>query len=308
MTGVCRLPGGFGLAHVQERGEQPPRVASADVLPTSRGSLLQALQAGVARRALARSRCVDVMALGDYSLLQIVPPPVPDAELRDASRWQIRELIDYPIDEALIDVFRVPSEGMRGRSAIAYVVSAHRSLVKEQVNQLKAARLKIHAIDIPELAVRNLAALLPEEPRGVIFVYLGSTRGLITICRAGNLCLARNINIGVEQLKAHPDIAAGRKEDDSHVNDLLDSVVLEIQRSLDFYESNFALPPIASLVVASIEPELPVVIPYLQNYLGLGVRAFVPAEVLDCAHLEADKVSRCLLAIGAALRDRQVAP
>ncbi len=309
MTGVCRLSGGFGLVHVQDDGGQPPRVVSADVLLTAKGTLLQALQDGVARHSLGRTPCVDVMALGDYNLLQIEPPAVPDNELRDASRWQIRELINYPIDEALIDVFRVPSEGMRGRASIAYVVSAHSGQVKEQVNQLRAARLTINAIDIPELAIRNLATLLPEESRGVVFVYLGNTRGLITICRGGNLYLARNISIGVDQLKSRPGFADDDSEGfSSHNNDLLDSIVLEIQRSLDFYESNFSLPPISSLVVASIEAELPAVISYLQNYLGLGVRAFVPTEVLDCGHLEADNVARCLLAIGAALRDRQVSP
>lgn len=304
ITGVCRHSEGFGLAHVLRQGDEPPRVTAAGFLAAPRGALSQTLQKGVVQLDLLRSRCVGVLALGDYSLLQIEPPPVPDDELREAARWQIRELIDYPLDEAVIDIFRVPSEGLRGRSPTAYVVAAHQGTVKEQVHQLRAARLKVSAVDIPELAVRNLAMLLPEESRGVAFVFLGKTRGLMTISRGGNLYLARNINLGLDQLDCHSGSAAVGipGEANPEYNDLLDSIVLEIQRSLDFYESSFSLSPITSLVVASTEPECPSLVAYLQAYLGVRVRPFVPAEVLDCGGIDSTQLAPSLLAVGAALR------
>ena len=58
---------------------------------------------------------------------------------------------------------------------------------------LKAARLKISALDIPELALRNLTALLPEDERGLAFLSLGRTQGMLILTRGQNLYLTRRI-------------------------------------------------------------------------------------------------------------------
>ncbi len=268
------------------------------------------LQEGISRLGLGKSQGVGVLASDAYSLLQVEPPSVPSAELREAIRWQIRELIDYPVDEAVVDVFSVPQEGRQGRSPIAYAVAARRGTVQEQAVLLKAARLKISALDIPELALRNLTALLPEDERGLAFLSLGRTQGMLILTRGQNLYLTRRINIGSDQLM---ELAAAPEGDglvdlSSRFNDLLDSVVLEVQRSLDFYESNFSLPPISSLVVAPMEAILPQVIPYLKSYLGITVRSLDLSEILECPGMDSIKQARCLQAIGASLRRRAEAP
>lgn len=187
---------------------------------------------------------------------------------------------------------------------MAYAVSARRGTIREQASLLGSARLKISAIDIPELALRNLTSLLPEDERGLAFLSLGRTQGTLIITRGKNLYLTRHINIGSDQLMelANAPEGDGLVDLSSRFNDLLDSVVLEVQRSLDFYESNFSLPPISSLVVAPMEAGLPQLIPYLKSYLGVSVRALDLAEILECPGMDSIKQARCLQAIGASLR------
>ena len=55
-----------------------------------------------------------LLAIGDYQLLMVEAPEVPPAELRAAIRWRIRDLIDFHIDDAVLDVFDVPPSGARG--------------------------------------------------------------------------------------------------------------------------------------------------------------------------------------------------
>ena len=103
--------------------------------------------------------------MGCYQLLQMVPPDVPRDEMREAIRWQIGDLIDYPPEEAVVDFFSIPSGNQREQSRSAYVVVAHQDQVAERVAWLRGARLKIRAVDIPELVLCNLLNQLPDTGR-----------------------------------------------------------------------------------------------------------------------------------------------
>jgi len=84
----------------------------------------------------------------------------------------------------------------------------------------------------------------------------------------------------------------------------VDSIVLEVQRSLDYFESHFTLPPITRLAVGGRIREMPGLADALSTQLGLQIieldfnRLLVTDTPLDAA-LQA----RCHLAIGLALRD-----
>lgn len=59
-----------------------------------------------------------------YQLLQIEAPDVDPAELRAAVRWRIKDLIDYHVEDAVVDVIDVPQlEGRSGNHAM-YALSA----------------------------------------------------------------------------------------------------------------------------------------------------------------------------------------
>ena len=188
--GFSREEGGVGLAHVTGSHDKP-FLAVCEFFAGDSVDCEERLQEEVKRRELVRSRGIGVIGFGSYGLFQVAPPAVPDAELRDAVRWQVKDLIDYPLEEAVVDVFRVGSDNRREGAKNAYVVTARQSVVQRQARLMRQARLKIDAIDIPELSLRNLAARLPEDARGVSLLYLGDAQGVIIVCRGGRLQLAR---------------------------------------------------------------------------------------------------------------------
>ena len=89
---------------------------------------------------------------------------------------------------------------------------------------------------------------------------------------------------------------------------LLDSVVLEIQRSLDYYDSHFSQPPISGLLLAPSETPLPFLKPHLSQNLAVPVKNLELGKLLRSRD-NADELveSRCLTAVGAALREESVA-
>lgn len=295
LLGVCQEAGGIAVAHIAAPGEAKPRLTACEFLPGETGEHAALLQDWLKRSGLSGCRTVFTLTPECYQLLQIAPPAVPDGELREAVRWQIGDLIDFPLEEAVVDVFQVPRDAQREGARTAYVVVARQVQLRQRVALLREARVKLQAIDIPELVLRNISSLLPDDDRGVALLYFGPDSGLIVISRGGKLCLARSINIGAEALRPGG----------AYLQDMVDAVALEIQRSLDFFESNFAQPAIAALTVAPLDFDAGDLLTDLGAALGIAVRPLDIAELLDCQVLP-DQPERCLLAIGAALRTETV--
>jgi len=175
--------------------------------------------------------------MGIYDLLLVEAPGVQPSELRAAVRWKVRNLIDFHIDDAVIDVFEIPGQSNRPRGqAMMYVVAARARDVREYIDAIEGADLALEVIDITEMALRNLAARLEADVRGVAMLYLEEEHGIITITRQGSLYLSRRLETGSNQLFDEPEAAQ-------------DQIALEVQRSLDYYDSHFSQPPVAALSV-----------------------------------------------------------
>ena len=254
----------------------------------------------VQRYQLQNSSCVAALARGTYSLIQIDKPDVPEEEQRDAVRWQIKDLLDFPAEQAVIDLFDASGSGSQ---AMAFAVAAAEDKIRYVVDVMRGAGLTIKAIDIPELALRNILARTNENERGVALISLWNDSGLITIVRAGELCMARRINFGLQELVAAGEIEAVEGVEISQAQqDILDGLVLEIQRSLDYYESSVSRQSVAAVLLAPLNAALPGLQSYLDTYLTPDVRELDLSPWLDCSAVDLTQQSRCLSAIGAALR------
>lgn len=299
-TGISLEEGGVGLVHIAGKQDKPVLVG-CEFFEGDAIDCEERLQEEVKRRGWMRSRGIGVIGFGSYGLFQVAPPAVPDAELRDAVRWQVKDLIDYPLDEAIIDVFRVGADNRREGAKNAYVVAARESVVQQQAGLMRHARLKIDAIDIPELSLRNLAARLPEDARGVSLLYLGDDQGVIIVCRGGRLPLARDIPFGTSSLSGETAILESGGFDETQ--ERLGLLALDIQRSLDFYESSFRQTPVAALYLLPMATPLPDLLPALQARLGTPVKSFALGDIVSGEGQDLETAERCLLAVGAALRN-----
>ena len=299
---VAVVPGELGLsvAAIAPGGDKP-QLTVCDFALWQEGAQKQNLLAQKAKEfSLAKRDCTTVMELGDYTILSVEAPDVPPNELRAAVRWQIKDLIDFHIDDAVVDVFDAPASGAHGQQKNMYVVVSRTSAVQQRVDELQQADANLATIDIPELVLRNITAGLPENEAGVAMIYLTRERGLIVITRQSALYFARTLDIGYDYLN---QVVADAGALGLESNSAFDQLVLEVQRSLDYYDRYFVQPPVAGLVLAPMEVPVPGLDDYLHQALGLSVRYLDIGEVVDCEQpLSAAQQAHCLPAIGAALR------
>lgn len=278
-----------------------PEIRMLESFAIERGEV-DALQRLRSARQLKSYACTTLMAAGDYTVSQVDAPNVPAAERKEAVRWGLKELVDYPVDSACIDVLDVPMDGVgAGRQASLFAVSAPEQAVRKRIASFEAARIPLLAVDIPELAQRNVAALFEDENRGLAFLRLDDKGGTLTLTFHGELIALRRVEISSTQLA---DSDAGRREM------AMDRLVLELQRSLDNFDRQYSHVPISKLVVAAY--------PQPENLVGaLGENLYVPVLAMDLAQVmdfpglpdlaEPQRQVMNLLLIGAALRSDEAA-
>jgi len=247
-----------------------------------------------------------VLAADEANILLTEAPEVDDSELQQAMRWKLKDSVEINIKDSVIDCFSIPGQRERGRQAMAYVVTAKKELLKSYVRLVEKSELSLKSIDIKALALRNIAHLLPEDKYGVALLQLDPDSGLLSLSREGDLFLARDLDVGYQQLvEADKNESEGSPlEVSPDVQGSLESIVLEVQRSLDYYERYFAQAPIQTLVIAPLPVEVPGVVDYIASQLGINVYELDLHDILNVKDkvLERGLQSQYLSAIGAALR------
>jgi MSHA biogenesis protein MshI len=287
---------GTAAASVRRVSDGRPTVEVAAFYPRGADSLEKIgreLQAG-------QYQVLTVLGGGEYQIFSVDAPNVPVEELKTAVRWRLKDMLDFHIDDATIDVFDIPVDKSAATRAghSLFAVAARNSVIEQRQNLFAAAKLALAVIDIPEMAQRNISAILEPAGRGLAMLSFGEDGGLLTVTFDGELYLTRRIDVTLAQL---------READPARQHASFDKITLEVQRSLDHFDRQFHFITVASLVLA------PTAASGLQEYLAGNLYTPVStmdlAEVLDldAAPQLADPAAqqRFFLALGAALRHEE---
>lgn len=256
------------FAHVV-RGSARPELRLLDSAPCNGGEG-QALQQARRTHHLQRHRCTTWIEPGAYQAVQVAAPKVDAAELRAALRWSIKDSLDFPVEQAIVDVLPIPADGMpAGRDPLALAVAAKRDRLQDRVRAFQSAHVSLSAIDTLEAAQRNIATLFETPGRGIALLGLHDQGGLLTFSRGGELYGLRQIDVNLAAL-ADPEQRAA----------VFERVGLELQRSLDGFDRQFSQVPLSRLLIAG-HPASESFSNFLKDNLYLPVDVADLATVLD---------------------------
>jgi len=291
---VSLQPGGLSFAHgISEAGKKCAiRTCGTRALDDSPADFERVTK----ELGAERYQCLTLLQSSDYHLVLVDAPNVPAPELKAAVRWKLKDMLDYHIEDATIDVLDipVPSAGARGHSM--YAVAARNELVQGVIERFSAAEVPLSVIDIAETAQRNIAALFEPAERGVGMLYLFPKQALLTVNFKGELYLARRIDVGADQLLG----ATPPQREEA-----LSRILLELQRSLDHLDRQFPFVTMAKLLLAP-EPGDTGVAEHLAANLGVAVEKARLRDVIDFgadAEVTDEAAWRLFHVLGAALRN-----
>lgn len=224
------------------------------------------------------------------SMLQLSLPDVPEAERVSALKFRAREISPVPVDDMVLDYVEVPAMRARAGEKTAYCAVARLSQMRVLRDALKSSGMALTAIDVEDMALRHLLARFqsPEENGALLFVAAQGSR--VIVARSDQLYLFRSSTIGARFLESLP-------------SDRVEGLVLEIQRTLDFYDSHFTDPPPRQIWLAPGWPFVAQLAQELNAQLRLPVRELALSERLEgVERLEGQPQDLAYLALGAALR------
>ena len=287
----------LAIAHMGDRDGAPYLIACERVALQSEKDAGKALAKIVKTLEVEGKQCSYVLNRKDYHLHLVEAPEVEDSELRSAVRWKIKDLLDMKIDDAAIDVFRVPSDAYRGREMV-YVVASLKSKIKHVVETVIDSGLELAVIDIPELAMKNLSSCFTDDAHGAAFIDLRRNGSTMNIAKGGELYLSRRINT-----QLGPDVMT-----DVDWDGVKDRLVLEIQRSLDYYESQMGQSPIGKIILAPRQHDGEAMAGVLNNLLSADVSILNLSEHLGSEKELKPEIQQVgMAAIGATLRGKKYA-
>lgn len=298
LLGVSLIDKELALAHVGNAAGQPALLCCEHAAIASAQDGGKVLAEKAQSLGLEQTRCNFVLAPDDYSLLLVEAPNVEPAELAAAAKWKIKDMIDRPLEQLAISVFPVPRDAYRSQRDMLYVVAADRKKIQNVVEMVTGAGLQLTSIDIPELAMRNLTSLYTDDSDGLAMMDLRHDGSLLNLSKNGAIYLTRHLSsqVGDDILRSH------------EWDTVKDRLVLEIQRSLDYYESQMGQGHINRVIVAPRRQDSDALKAELDQAMGVKVEVMnLRGKLTSDVELSYELQQSCLMAIGGALRVEKAA-
>lgn len=287
-------PEGVCVAHVRRTVNGKPLVSFCMV--AEEGADAHVLERLAKESHAAQYRCTTLLKPSEYQMLLVEAPNAPPDELKAAIRWRIKDMLDYHVDDATVDVLDIPPEkSVPVKNHSMYAIAARNQVIEQRQALFEAAKMPLSAIDIPEMAQRNISTLIEPEQRGLALLSFDAVGGLLTVTFCGELYLARRLDITLQQLV----------ESEQQKASYFERITLEMQRSFDYFDRQFHFITLAKMMIAPLPG-----VEGLREYLASNL--YVPVELLDLADVfdfsavpdlaRPERQAQCFSVLGAALR------
>ena len=225
----------------------------------------KALAEYVKQFKLTWAKCYIAMTSHHYHLLHIDKPNVPSEEIITALEWPVKEMLN-PNENYVCDYVEHPVQ-VSGHNKIA-VVAMPKAEVKKISERLFDAKLDLQKIIVEEFA---LLPLMPKRAEPVLTLSQESGEEIIlNIVRDNQLYFTRRIK-GFENLGSYSvkELEMG----------LIDSLCVQIQRSMDFFESQLRQAPVRNIMINLDTRLLSEVADLIEKMMEINVENFQPACV-----------------------------
>ena len=183
--------------------------------------------------------CTLVLQPDDYQLLLTDALPVTTNEFQAAIRWKIKDLVRFPINEAIIDHYTLPKM-KNAQNKIMVIAAPNKKLIT--INQrLEQIGLHLKYIDIQELALRNITLLYGKENETIGLIYLQENFVQLLFVANKEIYVSRFLKVSTP------------KDNEQIVLQNLDRLANEVQRSYDFFQNLWDLPLPSHFIFSSTQ-------------------------------------------------------
>lgn len=240
----------------------------------------------VTTNQLQNADCYGVLSLEDYRLILIEKPKVAENEMGEATKWLVKDLIDFPIEEAVIDFFPAPNRA--GQAEKMYVVVARMQWLSLIADMVAKAGLNFKSLNVAALALRNIFSSMHIIGNSAVFLMRNKDQYYILVIKDQLIYLERKL-----ELSSQNELDAQMFE--SFCNELVN----ELQHSIDFYQNRDKTIPV-KIFLDPLLGKNQKLVQFIETTLSLQVEVLDTSKLLHEILPEEDKI-KCLSVIGETL-------
>ncbi len=244
-----------------------------------------------------KRRDVAMRASGHSVIIKKITMPLMTlAELNEQIGWEAEQHIPFDLAEVQID-YQVLHEREEQRQMDVLLVAAKKEEIQDLTNLAVEARLKPKIVDLDAFTVQNCYEIgygVPAPGDCVVLIHVGASLTTINILSDGTTAFTRDIANGgnaiTEEIQRQLGISAdeaeayklggdGRgivpKEVPEIIDQVVDGLAGEIQRSLDFFLATTGDQEISRITLSGGTANVQALLD------SIGQRSRVPVELLD---------------------------
>lgn len=224
----------------------------------------------ISEHKLSGSQLSVVLSRDFYQTFDIEKPKVEENELMASLPFAIKDLISESIFDQVVDYYDRPFQPQKGEQITAVCVPRKRIISIRDMAVASAIQLK--EVTTEELA---LARLLGDSEEINLLLSQQHNELVLTVVKEGQLFFSHRLR-GFNELLALPL---------NDENPLLDSLSLELQRALDYINSQLRITSISHLYLALVCPDIELLAIKLSDYLAKNVVPFADQGKYDFANI-----------------------
>jgi len=240
------------------------------------------IQDYIHQEKLAGESASIILSREEYQVLLTEMPEVGADEICEALWWKVKDLVAFEIENAQIDYIELPEDSAKHQVRKIYAVIADKSKVAAKVSLVEELGLNPVLVEVPETALLHIVSSLCSDLVGTSILYLDPEQSLLMLLSEGNMYLSRTLQY--------------------NYFDRMDAIALDIQRSMDYYESQMGKPPCTKVVVMPLQSDDSEIMQVLRENIGAEIESIDLNDIVTSAtKLSIDAQQHCLLALSGAL-------
>src|SRR3972149_2134636 len=201
ITGIDIGAGSIKVVRIA-RGRRP-KLLSAGLVefpldPAKTNSITADLKYLLSGKKIGEKNVFTLMPGKQLTIRSLILPKMPQAELREAVRWESKRHISYPLEAALIEylILGEKKEGLVDKYDLL-MVAAERGTVAEHLLPFREAGIAVSAVDANPLALRNVYRNRKKtDGANNLIVDIGAGKTEINIFNGSSLRFSRCLETG----------------------------------------------------------------------------------------------------------------
>jgi len=224
------------------------RTFTPETLPTMAKTLAEDAE----NLDLIGQKSLMVLCPNQYQLVMVDAVDVPEQNMAKALKWQLKGLIDYPLNDIALDAFLVPPHGVAKQQKKAFVAVTPLSKLRTKLALFEAAYIDISEVSIAELTLQAICTRMSNPKQAPLIVLsLNEETCQLQIFYQELLYLVRPLQVPL----------AASENDPAAVKNIL----LEIQRSMDYCLTTLKIPEPQQILFTPGFHQYPHVVEFIRN-------------------------------------------